>query len=123
MLSENSRFACVITEQVDPKPLEENIKQLLLQGEKVIDAFKSPLYYVVFTNKRVVMREQNPDRSKIITHTVPYRSIDSFSVIYDKVIDFTHIIELRSNTLVAILNFKIEVDVNMISKFISEAIL
>ncbi len=123
MENEYLKLTCVLTEKVDPIPLEKNIKQLLVKGEKIMDAYKSPLYFVALTNKRLVAREQNPDHSKILTHAIPYRSIDSYSIIYDKLLGFTHTLEIRTSTLSVILNFKIDVDINAIINILNEAVL
>ncbi len=123
MESEYTILSCILTEKLDPKPLGVNLKQLLVKGEKIVEAYKSPHYFIAFTNKRVVAREQNADHSKILTHTIPYRSIDSFSVVYDKLLGFNHTLEIRTSTLCVAVNFKIDVEINSIVSILNEAVL
>ncbi len=123
MAGEHTRFTCTVTENLDPKPLSENLKQLLVKGEEIEAAFKSPFYFVVFTNKRLVAREQNADLSKVVTHTIPYKSLDSFSVTYDKLLGFNHIVEISSCTKTIVVNFKVDVDITLVTKIMNDTVL
>ncbi len=123
MENECLKLSCVISEEVDPKPLEKNLKQLLVKGEKIIAAYKSTVYFVVFTNKRIVAREQNSDHSNIIINTIPYRSIEFYTTVYDKLSGFTHILKIRTNNLELEVKFKIDVDINSMVSIFNEAVL
>lgn len=66
---------------VNPADGESMISQLLIDGEKVISAYKSVRDFVVFTNKRIIaVNVQGVTGKKKDYSSLPYAKISAFSV-------------------------------------------
>jgi len=67
--------------EVDMKELKEEFLDILIEGEKVEEAFMLFRDLIVFTSKRLVLVDkQGITGKKREYHTIPYKSIYEFSV-------------------------------------------
>ena len=67
--------------EVNPKELENEFANVLVDGESIEAAFKLFRDKWVFTNKRLIMQDiQGMTGSKKEYHTIPYKSITHFLV-------------------------------------------
>lgn len=61
-------------------PVPEDVKQMLVQGEEAVTAFKTFRDAAIFTNKRLIVRDaQGFTGKKIEITSLPYSSIHSWS--------------------------------------------
>ena len=78
----------------------EKVAALLLDGEEVIDAFKSMRDGVVFTNKRIIaVNVQGLTGSKKDFTSLPYKNIDVFSVETSGTFDLDSELEIYFSSL------------------------
>jgi hypothetical protein len=67
--------------ELDPKELEQDFSNVLVDGEQIESAFKIFRDKWVFTNKRLIMLDvQGISGSKKEYHTIPYKSVTHFLV-------------------------------------------
>lgn len=103
----------------------EKITSLLLEGETIIDAYKSMRDGVVFTNKRIIaVNVQGLTGSKKDFTTLPYKKIVAFSVETSGTFDLDSELEIYFSSLGRV-KFEFSGDTSMvaISKSISEHLL
>lgn len=78
----------------------DKVKQLLLEGEQVIDAYKSMRDGVVFTNKRIIsVNVQGITGSKKDFTSLPYKNIVAYSVETSGTFDLDSELELYFSAL------------------------
>ena len=67
---------------VDPARIQEEFARILAPGEKVEHAYQLIRDYFVFTDRRLILVDkQGLTGKKTEYHTIPYRSIEHFSVV------------------------------------------
>jgi hypothetical protein len=67
--------------ELDSKELQKDLDATLIEGEKVIKAFKIVRDLFVFTDKRLLLVDkQGLTGKKAEYHSMPYKSISHFSV-------------------------------------------
>ena len=67
--------------EVDPKALEQELSQILVEGESVRNVFKLVRDLFVFTERRLLLIDkQGMTGKKVVYHSVPYKSITHFTV-------------------------------------------
>lgn len=103
----------------------EKVKQLLLEGEEIIDSYKSMRDGVVFTNKRIIaVNVQGITGSKKDYTSLPYKNIIAYSVETSGTFDLDSELELYFS---AVGKVKFEFSGNTklleISKYISQHVL
>jgi|SRR5687767_11032999 len=67
--------------EIDSKELQKELDATLIEGEKVIKAFKIVRDLFIFTDKRLILVDkQGLTGKKAEYHSIPYKSISHFSV-------------------------------------------
>ncbi len=123
MAVEYKDYSLILEEKVSADSLGLNLDLLLVDEEEVLLAYKSSKEFVVFTNKRVLARKRHVDHS-VETHTIPYKSIDIFSIKYRSLRDKgIHTIEFRTTTGEVSMDFRNDVELDLINKIVTSAIL
>ncbi|GGW79602.1 PH domain-containing protein [Alteromonas halophila] len=78
----------------------EKVTALLIEGEEIIDAFKSMRDGVVFTNKRIIaVNVQGLTGSKKDFTSLPYKNVDVFSVETSGTFDLDSELEIYFSSL------------------------
>ncbi len=124
MAQEISNFNWIFSERVDPNSLDLELNKYLVQGEEVVTAYKTIRDVAIFTNKRLIIRDrQGITGKKIETYTIPYKSINMFSVENAGTLDFTSEVELWTKAGHVKLNFKKDFDIHLINSVLAAEIL
>ncbi len=116
----------VFTEKVLVKDidLDINIDQFLVEGEEIVCAYKTVRDMAIFTNKRVVIQDTpGLTGNRVTTYTVPYKSINMFSVENAHVHDPSSEVELWTRNGNIKLQFVKDFDINLINKVIANEVL
>ena len=106
-------------------PVPEDIKEMLVNGEEAVEAYKTFRDSVTFTTKRIIVRDsQGMTGKKVEIYSIPYKIIDIWSSENAKgMFDFNAEIELWTRTG----NFKIKldkkIDIREIDMLIANAVL
>lgn len=67
--------------EIDARGLQKDLDAILIDGEKVVRAFKIIRDLFIFTDKRLILIDkQGITGKKAEYHSIPYRSISHFSV-------------------------------------------
>ena len=67
--------------EMDIKELKEELKEILVDGEKIDSGYQVLRDYFVFTDKRLILVDkQGVTGKKVSYHSIPYSSIRHFSV-------------------------------------------
>lgn len=67
--------------EVDARELQKDLEAVLIEGEKVVRAFRILRDLFIFTDRRLVLIDkQGLTGRKAEYHSIPYRSITHFSV-------------------------------------------
>jgi lipopolysaccharide export system protein LptA len=67
--------------KADIEKVERQLERLLATGERVEEAYQVIRDYFVFTNRRLILVDkQGITGKKVEYHSIPYRSIERFSV-------------------------------------------
>ncbi len=100
----------------------EKVRSLLLEGEIVVDSYKSIRDGVVFTNKRIIaVNVQGITGSKVDYTSMPYKSIVAYSVETAGTFDFDSELEIYFSSLGKVrFEFSGKTSVIEISKYISD---
>ncbi|TVU68826.1 MULTISPECIES: PH domain-containing protein [Cobetia] len=103
----------------------DRVSTLLLDGENVIDAYKSMRDGVVFTNKRIIaVNVQGLTGSKKDFTSLPYKNIVAYSIETSGTFDLDSELEIYFSSLGKIkFEFTGKTEIVEISKFISKYIL
>ncbi len=124
MAAELSQFNWIFSEKVDPNSLGLELDKFLVPNEVVVTAYRTVRDVAIFTNKRVVIRDkQGITGKKVETYTIPYKSINMFSVENGGTFDLTSEVELWTRAGQVKLSFKKDFDINLINKVIASEIL
>ncbi len=104
--------------------LEIDINQFLVDGEKVASAYRTVRDVAIFTNKRVVILD-NPGLTgnRVTTYTIPYKSINMFSVENAHILDPSSEVELWTRNGNIKLQFIKDFDIHLINKIIANEVL
>jgi len=103
----------------------EKVKQLLLDGEEIIDSYKAMRDGVVFTNKRIVaVNVQGITGSKKDYTSLPYKNIVAYSVETSGTFDLDSELELYFSAVGKVkFEFSGKTELLEISKYISKHVL
>lgn len=103
----------------------EKVKQLLLEGEEIIDSYKSMRDGVVFTNKRIIaVNVQGITGSKKDYTSLPYKNIVAYSVETAGTFDLDSELELYFSAVGKVkFEFSGKTALLEISKYISKHVL
>ncbi len=103
----------------------EKVSALLLDGEEVIDSYKSMRDGVVFTNKRIIsINVQGITGSKKDFTSLPYKNIVAYSIETSGTFDFDAELEIYFSALGQVkFEFKGDSGIIEISKHISKHLL
>ena len=103
----------------------EKVKQLLLDGEEIIDSYKSMRDGVVFTNKRIIaVNVQGITGSKKDYTSLPYKNIVVYSVETSGTFDLDSELELYFSAVGKVkFEFSGKTELLEISKYISRYVL
>jgi len=67
--------------EMDMADLEEELREIVIEGEEIEKGYKVLRDYFVFTNKRLLLIDkQGMTGNKVEYHSIPYKSIRHFSV-------------------------------------------
>ncbi|SDC27533.1 MULTISPECIES: PH domain-containing protein [unclassified Candidatus Frackibacter] len=67
--------------EMDMSDLEEELREIVIEGEEIEKGYKVLRDYFVFTNKRLLLIDkQGMTGNKVEYHSIPYKSIRHFSV-------------------------------------------
>ncbi len=102
----------------------EHLEALLVDGEQVIDAFRTIRDVAVFTNKRMLVSDtQGITGKKKEIYSLPYKNINMFSIENAGPLDINSEIELWTRAGSIKINLKRGADLNKIAKIIAQYIL
>lgn len=103
----------------------EKVNQLLLEGEEIIDSYKSMRDGVVFTNKRIIaVNVQGITGSKKDYTSLPYKNIVAYSVETSGTFDLDSELELYFSAVGKVkFEFSGKTEILEISKYISKHVL
>ncbi|WP_172135414.1 PH domain-containing protein [Adlercreutzia sp. ZJ473] len=121
MANELARFAeWTFMGEVSPSRAQD----LLVEGEQAVAAFETIRDIAVFTTKRLIVRDaQGLTGKKVETYSLPWRSVDMWSVENAGHLDLSAEVELWTRAGHVKINLKRGADVNKISRMIAEAVL
>ena len=110
---------------IDKKEVREEVDGLLINGEKIIYAFQTIRYQVIFTNNRVfVVNVKGITGKKIAYFSYPYSKIQYYGIETAGLLDIdSELILAFSNGEILQFDFKSNVDIKTISSMIAKYIL
>lgn len=112
---------------IDLSTVNDMVKGLLIDGEKMVMAFKTVRDQLIFTNERIISIDVQGITGKRKSFTsMPYSKIQFFTVQSPGFIELVPDSELEimfSNGFVATFEFKGRVDIGEIGRMISEYVL
>ncbi|MBR0406260.1 MAG: PH domain-containing protein [Eggerthellaceae bacterium] len=122
MANELAKFAeWTFFQEVQPT---KDVMDMLLQGEQVYAAFKTIRDIAVFTSYRLIVRDsQGLTGSKIETYSLPWKSVDMWSIENAGMLDFNSEVELWTRAGHVKINLKKGADVNRINGLLTAFIL
>ncbi len=102
----------------------DKVSSLLIEGERIVDSYKSMRDGVVFTNKRIIaLNVQGVTGSKKDFTSIPYKNIQVYSVETSGTFDLDSELEIYISSIGKIkFEFKANSKIVEISKIISEMI-
>ena len=102
----------------------QDVMDMLLQGEKAYAAFKTIRDIAVFTSHRLIVRDsQGLTGQKIETYSLPWKSVDMWSIENAGMLDFNSEVELWTRAGHVKINLKKGADVNRINGLLSAFVL
>lgn len=122
MATELDRFAeWTFFQEVQPT---QDIINMLIQGEQAFAAFKTIRDIAVFTSHRLIVRDsQGLTGKKIETYSLPWKSVNMWSVENAGTFDFNSEVELWTRAGHIKINLKKGADVNRINGLLSAFVL
>lgn len=103
---------------------DESISALLADGERVMETFALVRDHAYFTDRRIIISDvQGVVGKKKEFLSIPYRSIQYFSVESAGLADITAEMDIYLRDLKIKFNLRRDVNVNELSKIIAEAVL
>ncbi len=116
----------VFTEKVEVQDINLNINfnQFLVDGEEIISAYRTVRDVAIFTNKRVVILDSPAlTGDRVTAYTIPYKSINMFSIEGAHITDPSSEVELWTRTGNIKLQFVKDFDIHLINKVIASEVL
>ncbi|HHT05620.1 MAG TPA: PH domain-containing protein [Hydrogenispora sp.] len=106
-------------------PIPEDVKELLVEGEAAIAAYKTLRDSAIFTNKRLIIRDaQGLTGKKVEIYSLPYSAINMWSTENaGKLLDLNAEVELWTRAGHIKINLQKNVDVRKFDKLIANALL
>ncbi|HAQ08178.1 MAG TPA: hypothetical protein DCR24_11900 [Bacillus bacterium] len=106
-------------------PVPNDVKDLLVEGETAVAAYKTIRDSAIFTNKRLIVRDaQGMTGKKVEIYSLPYSSINMWSSENaGSLFDFNAEVELWTRAGHIKINLKKGIDVRKFDKLIAEALL
>ena len=102
----------------------QDIMSMLIQGEQVYAAFKTIRDIAVFTSHRLIVRDsQGISGKKIETYSLPWKSVNMWSIENAGTIDFNSEVELWTRAGHVKINLKRGADINRINGLLSAFVL
>ena len=102
----------------------QDVMAMLIQGEQAYAAFKTIRDIAVFTSHRLIVRDsQGLTGQKIETYSLPWTSVDMWSIENAGMLDFNSEVELWTRAGHVKINLKKGADVNRINGLLSAFIL
>ena len=126
MINFNKNSAWDLT-PIDPKFVLGEVNGLLVQGEFVVQAFKTVRDQLIFTNKRIISIDvQGITGKRKSFASLPYSKIQFFSIQtagFLELIPDSELYVMFANGFSATFEFKGQVDIGAIGRMISEYVL
>lgn len=106
-------------------PIPEDVKDLLVEGEVAVAAYKTFRDSAIFTNKRIIVRDaQGLTGKKVEIYSLPYSSINMWSTENaGRFLDFNAEVELWTRAGHIKINLQKGVDIRKFDKLIANALL
>lgn len=106
-------------------PIPEDVKELLVEGEAAIAAYKTLRDSAIFTNKRLIIRDaQGLTGKKVEIYSLPYSAINMWSTENaGKLLDLNAEVELWTRAGHIKINLQKNVDVRKFDKLIASVLL
>lgn len=106
-------------------PIPDDVKNLLVEGEEAVAAFKTLRDSAIFTDKRLIVRDaQGLTGKKVEIYSLPYSSINMWSTENaGKFLDFNAEVELWTRAGHIKINLQKGVDIRKFDKLIANAVL
>lgn len=112
---------------IDVSSVREDVNGLLINGERIIMAFRTVRDQLVFTNKRIIAIDIQGITGKRRSYsTMPYSKIQFFAIQTSGFLELVPDSELQvmfSNGFTAVFEFRGRVDIGEIGRCISEYVL
>jgi len=117
--------ALLVWTLVSECPIPQEVKEILVEGEVAVTAYKTFRDVAIFSNKRLIVRDaQGLTGKKVEIYSLPYSSIVMWSSENaGKIFDFNSEIELWTKAGHIKINLNKGIDIRRIDKLISESIL
>ena len=101
-----------------------DIMSMLIQGEQAYAAFKTIRDIAIFTSHRLIVRvAQGVTGKKVETYSLPWKSVDMWSIENAGMIDFNAEVELWTRAGHVKINLKKGADINRINQLLSAFVL
>ena len=102
----------------------KDIMQMLIPGEQAHAAFKTIRDIAVFTTHRLIVRDsQGLTGKKVETYSLPWKSVDMWSIENAGALDFNAEVELWTRAGHVKINLKKGADINKINTLLSACVL
>ena len=112
---------------IDVSDVRPDVKELFVDGEQIIEAFKTVRDQVIFTNKRIISIDVQGITGKRKSYsTMPYSTIQFFEVQtqgFAEIFPDSELFIQYANGFTAQFEFKGNVDIGRIGRMISEYVL
>lgn len=110
---------------IELKEVRPEVEQLLVDGEKIMCAFKTIRDQVIFTNNRIfVINVKGVTGKKITYFSYPYSKIQYYGIETAGLLDIdSELLLTFSNGHILQFDFKTNVDIKMINSLISKYVL
>lgn len=112
---------------IDESEIRQDVKELFVDGEQIIESFKTVRDQLIFTNKRIIAIDVQGITGKRKSYsTLPYTTIQFFEVQtqgFAEIFPDSELFIQYANGFTAQFEFKGNVDIHKIGKMISSFIL
>ncbi|WDU83619.1 PH domain-containing protein [Caloramator sp. Dgby_cultured_2] len=122
---QNETSPIIIWTFISECPIPDDVKDLLVEGEEAIAAYKTLRDSAIFTNKRLIVRDaQGLTGKKVEIYSLPYSSINMWSTENaGRFLDFSAEVELWTRAGHIKINLNKGVDIRKFDKLIANAVL
>lgn len=105
-------------------PATKDLEVMLVPGEEILGCYKSVRDIACLTNKRIIYRDkQGITGKKIETYSIPFRTIDMWSIENAGFMDLTAEVELWTKSGHFKINLTKGANIELFNKVLSQAIL